>query len=52
MSQCELTCLQTERWTPLHFACAEGHEVKVVSLLLEAGAQTEVRDKVRGICEL
>jgi ankyrin repeat protein len=35
--------------TPLHYACYQGH-VEVVSMLLQAGADTEARSKVSARC--
>jgi hypothetical protein len=36
-------------WTPLHFACGNGHR-EVADLLLKAGADIEAKDKVIILC--
>jgi ankyrin repeat protein len=41
----DLTCLPQRGWTLLHLACIGGH-VEVATLLLTAGAQVDVRDRV------
>ena len=38
--------LQTNKWTPLHWAAREGH-APVVKLLLDNGASVAAVDKVR-----
>jgi hypothetical protein len=40
-----LTCLLQPGWTPLLHACSRGH-MEVVTVLLAAGAQVDVEDKV------
>ena len=42
---CAFITLLQNGWTPLHFACYEGH-TEVVEILIKHGAQLDIRDEV------
>ena len=41
-----LLCVQTSGWTALHLASKEGH-VEISRMLIEGGADVDIKDKVR-----